>query len=222
MTTTIAQLPGTIQQAAPGLKGFDTNTVVTSAQASAFKADGFSFCIRYLSRNQGQNAGDLSFNEAKIILEAGLALSAVQHVLAAGWNPTAALGNTYGTNAAANASSIGLPAGMNLWCDLEGIATGTPAQQVIDYCNAWYAAVLAGGFVPGIYVGANCILSGNQLYANLKFQHYWQSLSRVPAIPNRGYQMIQSLQNSPIHGLSIDNDTTQNDEQGDSMIWLKI
>lgn len=219
MSTT--QLPGTVQLAAPGLKGFDTNTVVTATQANEFKNGGYAFCIRYLSIGVGQNSGDLSYNEAKTILDAGLALSAVQHVLNEGWTPTTELGTNYGTNAVANASSIGLPAGMNLWCDLEGIASGTPAQQVIDYCNAWYTAVFDGGFIPGIYVGADCILSGNQLYSDLKFQHYWQSLSTVPAIPNRGYQLIQQM-GSTIYGLSIDNDTTQNDEQGDSMIWLKI
>ena len=78
-----------------------------------------------------------------------------------------------------------------------------------------------GGFIPGIYVGANCILSGNQLYSDLKFQHYWKSLSNVPTIPNRGYQLIQS-KGATVYGVNIDNDTTQNDEQGDSMIWLKI
>ena len=221
MTTTTSQLPGTVQNAAPGLKGFDTNTIVTSTQANEFKNGGYAFCIRYLSRGAGQSSGDLSYNEAKTILDAGLALSAVQHVLSAGWNPTAALGATYGTNAAANATSIGLPPGMNLWCDLEGVASGTPAQQVIDYCNAWYQAVAEGGFIPGIYVGANCILSGNQLYSDLKFQHYWKSLSNVPTIPNRGYQLIQS-KGATVYGVNIDNDTTQNDEQGDSMIWLKI
>ena len=219
-TSTTTQLPGTVQPAAPNLRGFDTNTVINAQQAAAFKTAGYSFCIRYLARNNGQGSNDLSFNEASIILNAGLALSAVQHVLNPGWSPTATLGTTYGTNAATNAASIGLPKGMNLWCDLEGVATGTPAQQVIDYCTAWYNAVAAAGYVPGIYVGANCILTGTQLYENLPFQHYWKSLSNVPEIPNRGYQMIQTL-GSPVSGVSIDNDTTQNDQKGGTVIWLK-
>lgn len=214
-------LPGTVERAQPGLKGFDTNTVLTAAQAAAFKADGYAFCFRYLSRNHGQGSGDLSNNEAQIILNAGLALGAVQHVLSEGWTPTKDLGNTYGTNAAANAASIGLPQGMNLWLDLEGVATGIPDQQIIDYCNAWYDAVYAAGYIPGIYVGANCGLSGSQLYSYLKFQHYWKSLSTVPDIPNRGYQMVQGYVSQPVNGVGIDSDVTQNDTQGCAQLWLQ-
>ena len=214
-------LSGTIQNAPPNLKGFDTNTVVTASQAVYLKKVGYSFCIRYLSLKAGQKPGDLSFNEAQDILNAGLALSAVQHVLYSGWTPTANKGTTYGKNAASNAIDIGLPLGMNIWCDLEGIASNTPSKNVIDYCNAWYNAVFNAGYILGIYVGANCILTGNQLYENLKFKHYWKSLSRVPTIPNRGYQLIQSLEENLIDNLSIDNDTTQNDEQDDSIIWIK-
>ncbi len=222
MTATSAPLlPGTIQSAAPNLKGFDTNTVLTAQKAAAFKEAGYSFCLRYLSRGNGQQSGDLTYAEAEAILDAGLALGAVQHVMSAGWSPTAQLGSEYGTNAAGNAASIGLPKGMNLWCDLEGIKTGTSTQAVIDYANAWYEAVVAGGYIPGIYVGANCILTGNQLYQNLKFQHYWKSLSTVPDIPNRGYQMIQGYVKDPVNGIYIDSDVTQDDHQGGAVLWLK-
>ena len=222
MTTASAPLlPGTVQPAAPNLKGFDTNTVLTAQKAAAFKQAGYSFCLRYLSRGNGQQSGDLSYTEAKAILDAGLALGAVQHVMSAGWSPTAELGTQYGTNAASNAASIGLPQGMNLWCDLEGIKSGTSAQTVIDYSNAWYEAVVAAGYVPGIYVGADCILTGSQLYSDLKFQHYWKSLSTVPDIPNRGYQMIQGYVKDPVNGVYIDSDSTQDDLKGGAVLWLK-
>lgn len=214
-------LPGTVQSAAPHLKGFDTATVLTAKEAQEFFQAGYAFCFRYLSRGSGQNPGDLSANEAEVILNSGLALGAVQHVLAQGWTPTQELGTEYGTNAAHNATSIGLSGGMNIWLDLEGVNTTTPAQQVIDYCNAWYDAVVAGGFVPGIYVGAACGLTGTQLYSNLKFQHYWKSESKVPDIPNRGYQMIQSFVQNSVFGIGIDADATQNDLKGGAVLWLK-
>lgn len=214
-------LPGTVQPAAANLKGFDTAGTLNANEVQQFVQGGYAFCLRYLSRGNGQNAGDLSFNEAKTILDGGLALGAVQHVLSAGWTPTKQLGTEYGTNAASNAKSIGLPGGMNLWLDLEGVNSVTPDQQVIDYCNAWYDAVLAGGFVPGIYVGAGCGLSGSQLYNNLKFQHYWKSMSNVPDIPNRGYQMIQGFVKDPVYGVGIDSDKTQTDAKGGTVLWLK-
>lgn len=220
MTTPL--LPGSVQNAPSGLRGFDTNTVLNAGSAACFVKNGYGFCFRYLSRGHGQQPGDLSYNEAKLILESGLALGAVQHVSMPGWTPSAQLGTEYGTNAAYNAASIGLPAGMNVWMDLEGIAPGTSAQTVVLYSNAWYDAVLAAGYIPGIYVGAACILNGDQLYGSLKYQHYWKSLSQVPAIPHRGYQLVQSLTTNSVCGVSIDTDMTVTDQLGGTVRWLKI
>lgn len=215
-------LPGTVQSAPAGLKGFDSAGIVSSATAAAMASSGYSFAIRYLSRSTQQGSGDLSSSEATTILNAGLALMAVQHVRLANWVPNASLGNEDGTNGARNAKSIGLPAGMNIWCDLEGVAAGTPAQSVIDYCQAWYTAVLAGGYVPGLYVGAGAVLTGDQLYYNLSFQHYWKSMSNVPMVTKRGYQLIQSAQTTGPNNFLIDPDTTQNDNLGGTVLWLKV
>lgn len=218
----MSQLPGTVQAAPSGAKGFDCDSVVSLSTAQAFVSQGYVFCVRYLSLGTSQGSGDLSPAEANNILQAGLALMAVQHVANEGWVPSASLGTTNGSNAANNAKSVGFPPGVNIWLDLEGVATGTSAQTVIDYCNSWYAPVAAAGYVPGIYVGANCILSGSQLYNDLKFQHYWQSLSNVPSIPTRGYQMVQSLVSQPVNGIGIDQDVTQTDQLGGTVLWLKL
>ena len=66
----------------------------------------------------------------------------------------------------------------------EGVGNSVAPQDVIDYCQAWYTAVNAAGFVPGIYVGYGSKLTGQQLF-DLSFQHYWRSQSTVPAIPER-------------------------------------
>jgi len=214
-------LPGTVQSAPPGALGFDADTPITASIAQQFAGLNYQFCVRYLSRGPAQGADDLSTAEANAILGAGLALMAVQHVRSEGWSPSAALGQSDGTNAAANATAIGFPAGVNIWCDLEGVSGAAAAQDVIDYCTAWYQAVLAGGFVPGLYVGANAGLSGQQLY-DLPFQHYWKSESAVPAIPVRGYQMIQTLVPQPVNGIGIDKDVTQTDQQGGQALWLAV
>lgn len=214
-------LPGTVQAAPPGLKGFDSAGIVSSSTAQAFASSGYSFCVRYLSRGTQQASGDLSAAEATTILNAGLALMAVQHVRTPGWVPSASMGAQDGTNGANNAKSIGLPAGINIWCDLEGVATGTPAQAVIDYCQAWYNAVKIAGYVPGLYVGAGAVLTGDQLYYKLSFQHYWKSMSNVPMVTKRGYQLIQSAQTTGPNNFPIDPDTTQTDNLGGTVIWLK-
>lgn len=109
---------------------------------------------------------------------------------------------------------------MNLWCDLEGIKTGTSSQDVIAYCKAWYNAVNAAKYVPGLYVGADMYLTSAQLYMDLPFQHYWRSLSQVPDVETRGYQLVQHLYQGTINGIDIDTNATQTDHLGGQVLWL--
>jgi hypothetical protein len=144
---------------------------------------------------------------------------AVQHVRMPGWSPTAFMGQTDGANAASNAQALGFPAGVNVWCDLEGVNNASLAADVTGYCTAWFKAVSAAGFVPGLYVGANCILNGQQLYA-LPFENYWKSISKVPVLPARGFQMIQTVVPQPVNGIGIDRNVTQTDSEGGQALWL--
>jgi hypothetical protein len=211
-------LDGSVQSATTGLLGFDANTVITAELAETFFAQGYRFCLRYLSRGP-EAARDLSAAEAEDILQSGLALMAVQHVRPAGWQPTGGLGQQDGQAAAQNASDVGFPAGVSIWCDLEGVQPGTPAQNVIDYCNAWFSAVAAAGYIPGLYVGSECVLNEQQLLG-LKFQHYWRSQSNVPNVGGRGYQMIQLFPEVTVNGISVDIDVTQSDYKQGQAKWL--
>lgn len=210
-------LSGSIQGAPPGLLGFDANSQLTPDIARQFFAQGFRFCLRYVSRHSEQ-PGDLTTAEAEAILAAGLALTPVQHVQRSPWEPTTALGTEYGTKAAENCESIGFPPGVNVWCDLEGVVAGTAAKSVIEYCSAWYTAVKNVGYVPGLYVGAGAILNSLQL-SNLPFQAYWRSLSNVPNV-DRGYRLIQLFPSVTRNGISIDVDVTQNDYRNGQVQWL--
>jgi hypothetical protein len=214
-------LPGTIEDSLPSVPGFDSDTIVTSAVAQQFYGGGYKFCLRYLSLGGAESPQDLTTQEATDILNSGLALMPVQHVRKPGWSPNAGLGQQDGQNAASNAQDVGFPAGVNVWCDLEGVSNSISPQDVIDYCQAWYAAVNGAGFVPGIYVGYGTQLTGQQLY-DLSFQHYWKSQSSVPAIPERGYQLIQFLPSVTAYGIAIDLDITQTDGKGGKSQWLRI
>jgi len=87
-------LPGVVQSSTSGGSlGFDADTVIAADVAALFRAQGYAFCLRYLSIGTPQDAGDLSTAEALDILNAGLALMPVQHVLKSPWAPTLALGN---------------------------------------------------------------------------------------------------------------------------------
>jgi hypothetical protein len=211
-----------VEPAKAGAKGFDANTPITTAKAAALKQAGFAFAVRYLSRKATPPAGDLSKAEVEAILESGLALMAVQHVAAPGWTPSAALGTDYGANAAAHARAVSLPKGTAIFLDLEEVNANAAPAEIIAYCNAWYDLVLAAGYAPGLYVGSNCGLSPDQLYRRLKTTHYWKSGSKVPAIPHRGYSMVQTiLKDDVVAGIAIDRNLITPDAFGATPPWAR-
>jgi hypothetical protein len=218
-TTIPLALPGTVQKAAAGLSGFDINSRVTTTQATGFKKVGYDFCIRYIPRTAKLIKNNLTHAEALRILNAGLALMAVQHVALPQWVPSEALGTAYGAYAASYAKEVvGLPPGINIWLDLEEVDKDAPAADVIAYCQAWYAAVHAAGYVPGVYVGYGCGLTSQQLYNNLSFSHYWRAYNG-PEVATRGFQILQKTQKL-VNGSMIDPNVTQADHLGGAALWL--
>lgn len=197
------------------LLGFDTNCPLTAETARAFFAAGYRFVMRYVPRVT-HHANDLSAEELTIILDAGLACGVVQHVESeSSWSPSAQKGHDFGQFAAQSASACGVPLDTMVYCDLEGVATDTPDAVVIEYCEAWYAQVLAAGFTPGLYVGWHCGLSSAQLYA-LPFAQYWgaYNLNRDEEPAERGISMKQIAMKAP-HGCpDIDADKIHPDALG--------
>ena len=187
-------LPGQVSSAPDGVRGVDTTERINSTIAAALHDHGYRFCVRYVRRDQ-PHASALSPAEANTLLRSGLGLMLVQYVESdSAWTPSAAKGTANGSVAASEAGKLGIPAGVTIWCDLEGVAVGTPRQAVIDYCNRWYAAVSGAGYVSGLYVGYHAGLPATDLYKQLRFAHYWAAYNlnadQYPAV--RGVQMKQS------------------------------
>lgn len=214
-------LSGSVKPATAGLNGFDVNQVLTADQALGFKNAGNDFCIRYLPRTAAlaEKPGNLTNAEALDILGAGLPLMAVQHVAESPWQPNTNLGTAYG-NFAANyaAQVVGLPPGVNIWCDLEMVPSTVAAADVIAYLQAWYYAVHAAGYVPGLYVGYGTRLTGDQLYNETSFQHYWRAYNGDD-VAGRGFQLLQKTQKQ-LGGIDYDPNVTQMDGEGGTPIWL--
>ncbi len=216
-------LAGTVAAATVGQVGFDTASKVTPAALVEASRRNYTFAIRYVRRAVPHD-GDLTAHEAALILAAGLSLMAVQYVESeSAWTPSADKGARNGATGASYAQSVGLPPGINLWCDLEGVASGVPSSDVDAYCRAWYAAVAGAGYVPGLYVGWSPGLNPNQLW-QLPFQHYWRSYNlnddQVPA--RRGTQLRQKSQ-SVLPGLdpsTFDEDVVTGDALGGVPVWL--
>ncbi|EDM74385.1 hypothetical protein PPSIR1_29755 [Plesiocystis pacifica SIR-1] len=215
-------LPGIVQKSGSQI-GFDTTTRLDQAKAAEFASDGFTFCVRYISRDDHvetatTGSGSMSRAEAEAILAGGLALMPVQFAQK-NFAPTRDQGTTLGTNAAKNAAALGFPEGVNVWCDVEAIDSSSTTQEVVDYANAWASAVSSAGYLPGLYVGPNSKLTTSVLYQELSFQHYWKSAAWVPNVDTRGYQMWQSISMTKF-GVYIDVDLVGIDSKQGRPYWL--
>jgi len=178
--------------AVPDVLGFDCNQPVSAEDAATMFTAGYRFALRYVRRDQ-RHAYDLTADEARGLFAAGLGLMLVQHVAPSPWVPSVKLGYRQGIVAGYEADALGIPSGALVWCDLEGVAPNTDAERTIDYCNAWHAEVARAGYLPGLYVGWQCGLDGDQLYHALRFAHYWAAYNlngdEEPSV--RGCEMRQ-------------------------------
>jgi len=209
----------TVKQADEGMIGGDVNQPLTGAQAKDFVEAGLSFIGRYLPRTAASTKGCLTQPEIQAILSAGLAILPVQHVMPDGWHPDASLGEIYGQFASTYAEQIGIPAGVNIFLDLEGVSSGAVSSDVIAYANEWYDQVNAKGYIPGIYCGWANGLTPGQLYSDLKFKNYWAAYNYTDGVATRGVQIQQHTQKE-LNGIFYDPDTVKKDLLGDLPFFL--
>jgi hypothetical protein len=95
---------------------------------------------------------------------------------------------------AARAEALKLPEGVTVYQDCEA-ETG-PAESVIARVNDGSKPLVASGFQPGGYFGAQSLLTSAEL-TSLAVSTYWKGCSRVvdrfgnAAEPTRGYALLQ-------------------------------
>jgi hypothetical protein len=198
--------------ATAGARGIDCNTVLTPATAAALKNSGIDFVIRY--------ARDVQPGEFATIIDAGLAIMGCGHVRYPGWMPNAGMGSLDGQNIANAAQRSGFAVGTTLWCDVEGVSGVCSSLDVIVYANAWFDAIAAAGFQPGVYVGFQALLTASQWFHALKMTRYWKSGSDVPTPERRGFCNIQQAPLDVwLDGVLVDHDLIQADNFGDLPTW---
>jgi hypothetical protein len=201
--------------------GFDTLTKIDADAASRLSASGLRFAVRYVALGAPSRV-TLDAVELEFLTSAGLGVMAVQFARTSGW--TATTGEADGRWAARNALAAGMPPETTLWCDLEGALPN--AGAALDYAAAWYAAATKEGMGdPGVYVGAGFAppVTESVLFHALPFRRYWRSLSAVPNVEQRGYQMVQLFPaNQIIEGVQVDLDVVQSDYFGDRPRWAAL
>lgn len=207
---------------AVGARGFDTSAAVQSqTQAQQIFQANYVFAIRYVTL-PGNPTGvePLTTQEAGWLRTAGIAVGLVQPFRTQS-TITAAQGTTDGQSAAAQAQELGVPGGVVIWADVEGI---DPSEcPIVQYLQSWAAAVSAGGYAPGVY---NAALQSSEFAQLTTINHYWQSGAGMEFAgnlgnPGRGYQILQlNPPDQMVADLAIDVDVAQKDnQQWEAVFW---
>lgn len=187
-----------------GARLTDSVSSISAAQAKVIAPLGIDGCIRYL--------GSVTPSEVQGILAAGL-----------GFLPVTYADQFDGAKAVSQVKALGLPVGVTVFLDLEGIGAVTPAS-LIAQVNGWATQIKNALYIPGLYVGANSILNSQELYG-LGVERYWKGLSRIVdrngllAEPECGWCMLQLFPTTTRGGISVDIDVVQSDFQNRLPVW---
>ena len=188
----------------PGTRGIDTVATLTYLDAKALVDAGFNFVIRYVV--------SLSATELSDILRAGMMVSFCSY--ANSFDPSDEI---------AALQRLGIPKGVVVWLDVEDVKDDPVTLQ--QRINAWAHALEAAGYIPGLYIGANTLLSSIELY-KLAVKRYWHSCSRVldrssnEAAPLCGWCMYQCTCEVDRAGVHVDIDFVYEDYKSRSVTMV--
>jgi hypothetical protein len=139
----------------------DASVVVTASTSAKLAAEGYVGIIRTLAYKAGASeATDLHADELAWHLANGLWVAVYQRVRLPGWKPIECDGYEDAEAAMLEAQKIGLPYGMHIWQDLEGV--GGDAADVPNYCKQWADGIASYG--AALYVGYQTLLTPEQLH----------------------------------------------------------
>lgn len=192
----------------PGDLIVDTDEALDATSCSVLRNAGIRGVVRY--------ASDLTVHEVDTIIGAGLILYFVNHSRNPGWLPSAIDGKKDANRDLADLLRLGIPKGVHMAFDLEGVGGGSPSN-VIAHVNAHAGGIQAGGYLASLYVGYGALLNSVQLYA-LRSTLYWHSCSRIvdmagaEAAPECGWAMMQiSPPNINLFGVIVDYNVVMQD-----------
>jgi Domain of unknown function (DUF1906) len=194
-----------VQPAFVGARGTDSVTLLSADAAENLRASSIDFVLQYL--------GSATAQGVQGILASGLAFMPVTYA------------NRFDGAATVEAlHALGLPQGTTVWLDVEEVKDDAPTTKA--KINGWARDVLAAGFQPGLYVGADVGLTSLELYS-LAVVRYWRSMSRILdrfgalAEPACGFCMEQCYDTVTWGGIRADIDFVRKDWRERLPNWVR-
>jgi len=193
--------------------GFDSFSPLTLAVAKTMWGAGYRWVGRYLE--------NLTASEVSMLQALGFGILLITEAVVIPLN--GAVGTATGSEAVSLAQNLSAPQDVHLWVDDEA-AQGT-LTNVTAYLTNKSAAIIAGSYRAGLYVGANQPLSGVQLYDVEDMTSYWKGGSMDLPEPSCDFAVwqIPPLDRAPppLNGFKIDVDIIGVDNEGRSpMLWF--
>ncbi len=181
----------------------------TATQAKALKEAGADAVAAYL--------GLISKERLAAILGAGVAYVPV--TLAGEYNDGAG-------DEIAQLKALGIPAGVTVFLDLEGLAAfKSDPVDLAAKVNAWADAILAAGYVPGLYVGSPQPFTEAELWS-LRVKRYWRGqgairdrFGKLAEPTGCGWCMTQMWPSHSRGGVWVDSNMAGQDYKARSLTW---
>ena len=140
----------------PTCMGADTIQIFDSPRAASLKAASYSGQPMVAL---GRYIEDVSQAELEVVTRAGWLVYFYMHVPEPGWTPNPSQGSLKGLAAAQKAQRIGVPAGVSLLPDMEGVSPAALSKVDAAYVRALAKPILDAGFTCPWYEGYLCGLT---------------------------------------------------------------
>jgi hypothetical protein len=211
---------------APVCLAVDLLEPLTPSAITAIKSVGARVAFRY--------ANNLRLSELVMATDAGLGIGIVGESRPPGWNPTQATGQQDANVFLDRVHGVlALPTGLTLFDDIETPNSAADSNDLIAHVDNCSLALAQAGDIPGVYVGADALLSSYEWGVRPNIHAYWKAASLIVdrngflVEPQpRGWQIIQALpldMELSAAGPQVDIDLIQQDRRGSSpkVVWAE-
>jgi hypothetical protein len=187
-------------------KGFDCATPLSASAATAFKADGYDFVVRYIDTNQS-SWKRLSSEEAQIISNAGLEIVSVFERMGDRANINDLSGAADGLVALQAAQDLGQPEGSTIYFAVDYDAQPSDMDSIEAYIRA--AAAATPNYPTGVY-GSYAVIE--EMKKRGACSHFWQTYAWSGNLLSSSIQIYQYRNDINAHGIDVDLDTSYGNE----------